>query len=267
MIDTHCHLTFRNYAGRVDEVIADARAAGVGGMITISTTFADARAALDIARQHDNVWCSAGVHPLHCDDDDIAPPRDWSRMLDVARDPNCVAWGELGLDHHYDKPDRTLQETVLHEQLEFIKHARDEHGINKPIVVHCRKAFDALLPILRASGLPADRFVFHCFTGSVDDARAVLDFGGWISFTGIVTFANAREVADAAKIVPVDRMMAETDAPFLSPEPVRTTRPNEPKYVVHIARFLADLHSIDHATFEKQLDDNAERFFDVRVVV
>ena len=265
MIDTHCHLTFRNFADRVDQVVADAHAAGVGGMITISTTFADAIAALAVARQHANVWCSAGVHPLHCDDDDIAVPRDWSRLLDVASDPKCVAWGELGLDHHYDKPDRTLQQTVLHEQLDFIRSARDEHGINKPIVIHCRKAFDALLPILRESGLPHERFVFHCFTGSMDDARAVLDFGAWISFTGIVTFANALEVADAAKIVPVDRIMAETDAPFLSPEPVRTTRPNEPKYVMHVARFLADLKGVDHTTFEQQLDGNAERFFGVRV--
>ncbi|MHC4991728.1 MAG: TatD family hydrolase, partial [Planctomycetota bacterium] len=131
----------------------------------------------------------------------------------------------------------------------------------KPIVVHCRDAIDDLLRVFGDAPFDHDRYVFHCFTGGPDDARKVLDFGAWISFTGVVTFANAPEVGEAAKLVPADRIMVETDAPYLSPEPVRKERPNEPKHVVHTARFLAQLRGVDPDEFEQQLDANAERFF------
>ncbi|TVQ51057.1 MAG: TatD family deoxyribonuclease [Phycisphaerales bacterium] len=257
MIDTHCHLTFRHYEGRVEQVLADARAEGVRGVITIATTSVDAQAALKLAQQHENVWCSSGMHPLHSDD-----AIDWDVLREVGEDPNCVAWGELGLDNHYDKPPRALQDRVLEEQLTHLARWKTE-GLDKPIVVHCREAFDDLIPVLRDSAFAPERFVFHCFTGSEDDARKVLDFGAWISFTGVVTFRNAPEVAAAAKLVPRDRIMVETDAPFLSPEPVRTARPNEPKYVVHIGRYIAELRDEDEAAFEAQLDANAERFFGI----
>jgi len=255
MIDTHCHLTFRDYDDRRDAVIADARAAGVHTMITIATTCADAPRALDIATTYDNVYCSAGVHPLHSDE-----PIDWSVIDDCIRHPRCVAWGELGLDNHYDRPPRDTQDRVLEDQLARIESAVDE-GITKPIVVHCREAFDDLLPVFRASSLDATRFVFHCFTGTPVDARAVLDFGAHISFTGVVTFRNAREIADAARLVPDDRILVETDAPFLTPEPHRTVRPNEPKHVVHIARFLAEDRGVTYESFERMTDANARAFF------
>lgn len=257
MIDTHCHLTFKQYEGRIEQVLADAEAVGVRGAITIATTSTDCLEALALAERYENVWCSAGVHPLHSDE-----PINWQSVHTVAQHPKCVALGELGLDNHYDKPARSVQDAVLAEQLALIERWQDE-GIVKPIVVHCRDAFDELIAILRQSSLRADRYVFHCFTGSPEDARKVLDFGAWISFTGVVTFRNAPEVAEAAKLVPLDRMMVETDAPFLSPEPVRIMRPNEPKNVVHIARFIADLRGIESSAFEQQLDDNARRFFGI----
>lgn len=257
MIDTHCHLTFRQYEGRIDKVLADARAVGVRGCITISTTSTDCMAALEIAKQHENVWCSAGVHPLHADE-----PIDWPSVRQVGEHAKCVAWGELGLDNHYDKPERVLQDKVLEEQLALIDKWTKE-GLAKPIVVHCRDAFDELLAVFRSAPFDPSRYVFHCFTAGPDEARKVLDFGAWISFTGVVTFRNAPEVAQAATLVPLDRIMVETDAPFLSPEPVRTMRPNEPKNVVHIAKFIADLRGIDPTEFEEQLDANAERFFEI----
>ena len=209
-----------------------------------------------MAEAHANLWCTAGVHPLHSDE-----PRNWEDVKRAAASPKCVAWGELGLDSHYKDPSRVVQEQVLHEQLAFIENV----NANRPIVVHCREAFDDLLAIFRQTAFDPARFVFHCFTGTAADARNVLDFGAWISFTGVVTFHNAREVQEAAKIVPADRIMVETDSPFLTPEPMRKVRPNEPKFVVHIAQRIAELRGVSPLDFEQQLDANAERFFGIRL--
>ncbi|MCA9285751.1 MAG: TatD family hydrolase [Phycisphaerales bacterium] len=256
MIDTHCHLTFPDYRDKVDQTLADARAAGVTGCITISTTTQDAPSALAIARHHERVWCSAGVHPLYADQG----PHDWKALAFIARDPKCIAWGELGLDNHYERPRRPVQQRVLEEQLGLIE-SWSREGLAKPVILHCRKAFDDLIPVLRRSSLPPERFVFHCFTGDSNDVRKCLEFGAMVSFTGVVTFANAVEVAAAAKLVPDERIMVETDAPFLSPEPVRSRWPNRPANVVHVARFLAKLRGVDANAFEQVLDANAERFF------
>jgi TatD DNase family protein len=257
MIDTHCHLTFDDYDGRVDEVVRDAVAAGVRGMITVSVTAANGAESRAIAERFDNVWCTAGMHPLYAD-----AARDWEAIRRAAEHPKCVAWGELGLDNHYDRPPRPLQDEVLAEQLAMIETARRD-GLDKPVVVHCREAYDELIAIFRASTLDRQRFVFHCFTAGPEDARRVLDFGASISFTGVVTFRNAPEVGEAAKLVPADRIMVETDAPFLTPAPHRKIRPNEPKYVVHTARHIAELRGVDPIEFEQQLDINAERFFGI----
>lgn len=255
MIDTHCHLTFPDYAGRVPEVLGAAREAGVRGCITISTTTRDCLDALAIAEAHDNVWCTAGVHPLYAD----KGPHEWENLRRVARHPRCVAWGELGLDNHYDKPARAIQDRVLEEQLAFIESCRPE--IDLPVEVHCREAFSDLIPVLRRTTLDPSRFVFHCFTGTPEDARLVLDFGAWISFTGVVTYRNAPLVREAAKLVPLDRVMVETDAPFLSPEPHRGVRPNEPKYARVIAEFMAGLYGMGFAEFDGLLEENQGRFF------
>lgn len=255
MIDTHCHLTFPDYAGCVDEVLASARARGVSGCITISTTTRDCLDALALAERHEGVWCTAGVHPLYAD----KTPHEWENLRRVARHPRCVAWGELGLDNHYDRPARDTQRAVLDEQLAFIASCRPE--IDLPVEVHCREAFADLIPILRRTALDPARFVFHCFTGTPDDARMVLDFGAWISFTGVVTYKNAPLVREAAKLVPLDRLMVETDAPFLSPEPFRGVRPNEPQYARVIAESLAALHNTPWDDFHATINDNTRRFF------
>jgi len=258
VIDTHCHLTFPDYAGRIDEVLADARAAGVVGAVTISTSSRDCEDALRIATEHEHVWCTAGVHPCYADQ----TPHDWAKLRRVAEHDKCVAWGELGLDNHHKDPPRRLQDPVLAEQLAFIEGCTRD-GLDLPIVVHCREAFDDLLPILRESTLDPARFVFHCFTGGPDEARQVLDFGAMISFTGVVTYKNARGVAEAAAIVPDDRIMAETDAPFLSPEPVRGKRPCVPAYSRITAEFLAKIRHTPWPKFHATLDANAKRFFSI----
>lgn len=255
MIDTHCHLTFPQFEGRVGAVLEDARAVGVHTAITIATSTADSLRTTLLAQQHPNLWASAGIHPLHSTD-----PCDWQELHQAGSHPKCVAWGELGLDHHYDKPERTVQRRVLDEQLGHITRWTAQ-GLSKPIIVHCRKSFDELIPVLASSGLPCDRFVFHCFTGDCADMRKVLDFGAHVSFTGVLTFPGAPEVRDAARMVPLDRIMVETDSPFLSPQPVRRVSPNEPKHVVHVASALAQLRGLDCMQMELQLDANARRFF------
>ncbi len=263
MIDTHCHLTFPDYTdermeGGIGGALARAREAGVVGAITVSTTTASCAHNLAIAERFDDVWCTAGVHPLYSGEG----PHDWDEMRRVGEHPRCVAWGELGLDNHYDKPARSIQDAVLDEQLGAIVAWRDQ-GLALPIVIHCREAFDDLIPVLRASGLDPSRFVFHCFTGDAGDARKVLDFGAWVSFTGVVTYKNARGVQDAAALVPADRILVETDAPFLTPTPHRGVRPNEPRFARVTAEFLAELRGQAWGDFHAQINENTRRFFGI----
>lgn len=274
MIDTHCHLTFPDFSGRTGQILGDAAAVGVTGAITISTTTLDCLDALALARAHPNVWCSAGVHPLYSDTSDVRASgragltHIWENLRRVASDPRCVAWGELGLDNHYPTPPRAVQRQVLDEQLDFIQrvnHAETD-GIGKdglPVVLHCREAFDDLIPILKATTLDPGRFVFHCFTGGPDDMRKLLDFGACVSFTGVVTYPNAPEVRTAARLVPPDRLMVETDAPFLPPVPHRGKRPCVPAWVVHTAQALAEIRGEKFGSFHDQVNANTERFFGI----
>ncbi|MEM9064263.1 MAG: TatD family hydrolase [Planctomycetota bacterium] len=260
VIDTHCHLTFPDFEGRTAEILAEAAERGVTGCITISTTTVDCRQALAIATANDRVWCTSGVHPLHSHEG----PHDWSSIVEVARAPECVAWGELGLDNHYDNPAPSIQRPVLEQQLGVIQDAsRGDNPIDLPVVIHCREAFDDLIPVLKSTPLDPARFVFHCFTGGPDDARKVLDFGAMISFTGVVTYKNAREVREAAKLVPADRIMVETDAPFLSPEPHRGVRPCRPAFTRDTAETLAKTRDISFADFHAQLNENTRGFFGI----
>jgi len=257
MIDSHCHLAFDVLYEQLDAVLDRARADGVNGFITVTTTSGNAGENLAIAKQHPDVWCTAGVHPLYADE-----PIEWEVIEQTLRHERCVAWGELGLDHHYEKPVRRIQQRVLEEHLTLIERV-DGTGLIKPIVVHSRESIPDLIAVFRDTGFDPGRFVFHCFTAGPDEARLILDFGAWISFTGVLTFKNAQAVRDAAKLAPLDRVMVETDAPFLAPEPMRKTFPNEPMFVGLVAERLAQIHGLDPATMEATLDANAERFFNI----
>lgn len=255
MIDTHCHLTFPQFINRVDEVMASAVSVGVSQVITISTSSPDAEACRRVAQSHPRVWFSAGLHPLHCDD-----PNDWEQMRACGADSRCVAWGELGLDRFHQDPPLDRQRIALDAHLAHIVDWTAE-GLGKPVIVHCRDAFDDLLPVLRASGLPPARFVFHCFTAGPREMQMLLEFGASVSFTGVATYRNASALREAIAMVPLDRIMVETDAPFLSPEPVRSVRPCEPAFVMHTARSIAIQRGIDPRDFEAILDRNARTFF------
>jgi TatD DNase family protein len=257
VIDTHCHLTFPDFAGRVPSVLEIAQAKGVTGAITISTTTTDCLTALAIARAYPNVWSTSGIHPLHAHEG----PHDWANLALCIADPKCVAWGELGLDNHYTDPAKDIQHAVLHEHLAFIKAS----GVNKPIVLHCREAFADLVPILKASGLDTTKMVFHCFTGTLADARLALDLGSFMSFTGVATYKNAADVRAAARLVPKNRIMIETDAPFLPPEPHRGTRPCEPWMASLTAARLAAERGESLPRFLEQINANTTAFFGIVV--
>ncbi|UYV12801.1 MAG: TatD family hydrolase [Phycisphaera sp.] len=267
MIDTHCHLTFPDFESRVPEELAEAARHGVSGCITISTTPINALDCLRLATTYPNVWSSAGIHPLYADQG----PFDATPLRTCIAHERCVAWGELGLDNHYNEPTRAQQEPVLRDQLALIreidtpKKGTARPGANKPIVVHCREAFDDLIPILKDSGIPGERFVFHCFTAGPAEAKQVLDFGAMISYTGVATYNNAKEVLEAAVLTPADRLMVETDAPYLSPQRVRGQRPCRPWMVSLTAKIIAGARGESYEDFERATDANAERFFGIRI--
>lgn len=260
MIDTHCHLTYDGLHERVDHVIAKAAEAGVDRMISVGTTPADAEKARALAARKPNLFFTAGLHPHYAEG-----YTDKAALLDALReklaDPKCVAIGEMGLDRHYPDPPFDLQQRVFDWQLELASEKGNTPISSKPIVIHNRKATDDTLAMLRASGIDPARFVFHCFTGTAEELDAILDFGAMVSITGIVTFNSARDVAEASDTIPIDRLMIETDSPYLTPEPHRKVRPNEPRYVADVARFLAARRGLTLDAFISHVDANAQRFF------
>jgi TatD DNase family protein len=257
MIDTHCHLTYDGLHERVDDVITDAVAAGVDRMITVGTTPADARKAVALAKRFNNIYATAGLHP-HYAGDWPSPTLLIEALRDLVADPKVVALGEMGLDKHYPDPPMKMQRAAFAAQLDLANELT-----RLPIIIHNREATDDTLAMIADAGIPGDRFVFHCFTGTPDEVEKILAIGAMVSFTGIITFKNARSIAEASDRVPLEKLMIETDSPYLAPEPHRKVRPNEPKYVVHVAEFLAKRRGMTVAEFTAVVDGNAERFFGI----
>jgi len=253
MIDTHCHLTYPALASRRVEVLAAARRAGVDRMITVGTTPDDAERAVALAASEAGVFATVGVHPHYAGE--VAPADAIALLERFGEREEVAAIGEMGLDAHYPDPPLDVQTPLLEAQLPPAERS------GKPIVIHNREATGRTLALLRASGVPGDRFVFHCFTGEADELDAILDFGATIGFTGIVTFNSARDLAEASDRVPMDRLLVETDSPYLTPAPHRKVRPNEPRYVVDVARFLAERRGMAYEAFVDRVDANAERLF------
>jgi len=255
LIDTHCHLTFEQLAGDIDAVVDRSRAAGVVGWLTIGTDPQHNRKAVELANRFENMYVAVGIHPH--DAKDVAA-HTMAELKELARSDKVVAIGETGLDFHYDFSPRQDQRRVFEAQLEI---ARE---LNLPVIIHCREAFDETIDILEQFiGLKGwlKGVVFHCFSGSVQQARIVLDHDFYISFTGVVTFKNAENARQAAKIVPADRLMLETDCPYMSPEPMRKQKINEPALMIHTARFLAELKEMDPAGFARAVTATSKSFF------
>lgn len=231
-VDSHCHL---NYKGLVEEqaaVLERARAAGVSKMLNISTRASEWDEVIAVATREPDVWASVGIHPHEAD---IHPDLETQTLVERTRHPRVVGIGESGLDFYYDHSDRDRQ------RVSFRCHIAAARETGLPLIVHTRDAEDDTAAILGEElGKGAFTGVIHCFTGTADFARKALDMGFYISISGIVTFKNARDLAAVAKDIPEERLLIETDSPFLAPVPHRG-RPCEPAFVADTARFLADL--------------------------
>jgi TatD DNase family protein len=249
MIDTHCHLTDPRLGQQLDGVLQRAATAGVHRMITIGTGLEDSAEAAAVCRDRPSLRCAVGVHPNYSQDVTLD---ELPQLRGLAAHPSVVALGEMGLDYHYDTP-KAHQAAVFETQLQLAAE------LNKPVVIHCREAMDDCLAIMKQfPAIPAD---FHCFTGTPDEARRVLDAGYLIGLTGVVTFKNSPHLRDIARFIPADRLLVETDAPYLSPEPMRKQKVNEPAFVVHVAARIAQERNVSIEEIDRLTTENALRFF------
>jgi TatD DNase family protein len=232
LIDSHCHLNYDGLADRQDEVLASARDRGVGGFLNISTRQSEWSDVIAVAEREPDVWASVGVHPHEAD---AHPDLGATALVEASTHPRVVAIGECGLDYYYDKSDRASQRE------RFAAHIEAARTTGLPLIIHTRDAEQDTASILtEAVGKGGVSAVLHCFTGTAALAQVALDLGLYISISGIVTFKNAKDLHDTAKSIPPDRLLVETDSPFLAPVPHRG-RPCEPAFVADTAAFLAGL--------------------------
>lgn len=252
LIDTHCHLDFPDFAAERDDIVARAHAAGVKQMITISTRVRKFPEILAIAETYPSVFCSVGTHPHNADEElDITV----AEIVALSRHPRVVAIGEAGLDYFYDNAPRDAQATGLRNHIA----AARETGL--PLVIHSRSADDDMAAILtEETEKGAFPFLLHCFSSGSDLARAGVELGGYVSFSGILTFPKSEEIREIAKTVPPERMLVETDAPYLAPKPFRGKR-NEPAYVAHTAAVLAETIGVSTDDIARITTENAFRIF------
>ena len=252
LVDSHCHLDFPDIASELDAVVARARAAGIGRMVTICTRVRKHAQVLAIAEKFSDVFCSVGTHPHNAHEElDI----DAKALMEIAKHPKVVAIGEAGLDYHYDKSPRDAQAQSLRQHIA----AARESGL--PLVIHSRECDTDMTRILKdESRMGAFPAVLHCFTGGRDLAFAAIEFGHYVSFTGILTFKNSQDLRDIAATLPAERVLVETDAPDLAPLPYRGKR-NEPSYVVETAKVLAATRGVSLDEITRQTTENFFRLF------
>lgn len=252
LIDTHCHLDFPDFAAERDDIVARAHAAGVRQMITISTRVKKFPDILAIAEAYPSVFCSVGTHPHNADEElDVTV----EELVKLSQHPRVVAIGEAGLDYFYDNASRDAQAIGLRNHID----AARQTGL--PLVIHSRSADEDMAAILtEETGKGAFPFLLHCFSSGPELARIGVELGGYVSFSGILTFPKSEELREIAKTVPLERMLVETDAPYLAPKPFRGKR-NEPAYVAHTAAVLAETMDITVEEIARITTENAFRIF------
>ena len=255
LFDTHAHLHFPDFAEDLDAVLDRARAAGLRGMVTIGTDRESNRATVALAERHGDIWASVGIHPHDAGD---ATETDFEEMERLARGPRVVGLGEMGLDFFRDLSPRDVQERVFRRQLEMARRVR------KPVIIHCRDAHPEALAILAEERVGEVSGVMHCFSADVEVAKRCLDLGLMISLAGPVTYKNARALPEVARFVPEDRLVVETDCPYLTPTPHRGKR-NEPAYVALTAAHVAGLRGADPEALGAGLTRNAARLFNLQL--
>ena len=253
LVDSHAHVSTKRFDADRDEVLQRARQAGLVALVDVGCDLPSSRASLDLAQRDPMVWATAGIHPheaKHWDDQTA----DALRAL--AADPRVVAIGECGLDFHYDHSPREVQRQVFRAQLELAQE------LNLPVVLHLREGYDEALETL--SEFPELRGVAHCFTGNAEQARAFAARGFYVSFTGVVTFKNAKDVQEAATVVPLELLCVETDCPYMAPVPVRGKR-CEPAFVAHTADAIAALRGVEAEEVRAATARNAIALFGLEV--
>lgn len=258
-VDSHCHIDGEQFDADRDEVVERAREAGVAAMLCVGTGdphSGEIAKAVEVAGRYENVYASVGVHPHDAKLYDDAAEQ---HLIDLAGSEKVIAWGEIGLDYYYDHSPRDVQRDVFRRQIRTAK------SLGLPVIIHSRDADDETVEILcdefaGEAGQGSRLGVMHCFGGTAQMAEQLLAIGFLISFAGNVTFKKADNLRDAARVVPLDRLLIETDCPFLTPVPFRGKR-NEPGFVVHTAKFLADLHGVELETVAKRTTENFARFF------
>jgi TatD DNase family protein len=274
IIDSHCHVDGEQFDADRDEVVQRAKDAGVWAMLTVGTGDPhtdDFRRAVAVAERYDNVYASVGVHPH---DAKLYDDKAEAHLIELTKHEKVIAWGEIGLDFYYDHSPRDVQVDVFRRQ---IRVARD---LGLPIIVHSRDANDETVGVLTEeyalhisadadagppeSGTQNAPGIMHCFGGTPEMAEALMEIGFLISFAGNVTFKKAENLRDAARAVPLDKLLVETDCPFLTPEPHRGKR-NEPAFVVHTAQFLADLYGVGLETLAVQTTRNFTDLFGMKI--
>jgi TatD DNase family protein len=254
VIDSHCHLDASQFSEDREATIQRALDAGVSKLLTIGTGEGppDLEAALRLADKHDFIYASAGIHPEYAPK---AGPGDYKQLSRLLEHPKCIAAGEIGLDYHWQPYDAAQQAAVFVEQMRIAMDAR------KPIIIHTRDAWQDTMALLKEHWAPCGlACIMHCFTGTPAEAREALDLGFYLSFSGVLTYPKALEVQESAKIPPLDRILVETDCPYLAPVPYRGKR-NEPSYVIHTARKLAELRNMEYETIAEATSANFQRVF------
>lgn len=253
LIDSHAHLTYSPLYDQIDGVLARCAAAGVDGVITVGTSVPDTERGLGLARRFaGRVFVAAGIHPH---ESGKTSGEDLAALFALWARDDVVALGEMGLDYHYDFSDRAVQHRVFAAQLERAA------ALDKPVIIHSREALDDTIAALVHGGFEGRRVVFHCFTGTAEEAARIAAHGWRISFTGVVTFKKSQALQAVARNYPAEQLMVETDAPYLSPEPVRHVKPCEPAFVAHTVKFLAGLRGVPVDQHTEETARSTRAFF------
>ncbi len=252
LIDTHAHLTFEELESQVEDVLARSVEAGVTRWITIGTDKGQNEKVLSLIGGYDRMWAAVGYHPHYANDITDA---DMALLKKQLQHTKIVAVGECGLDYHY------MNSVAENQQRLFRQHLDIAAELQKPVIVHTREAFDDTMNILDEYTGKLKNVVIHCYGGDIEQTQQVLDRGFYISFTGTVTFKRSEALREVAKMIPLERLMIETDCPYISPHPVRNTRPNEPALLIHTAQCLADVHDISLEKFAEKVTKTSENFF------
>jgi TatD DNase family protein len=253
LIDTHAHLDFKNFKNDFSEVVLRAKNAGLINIINIASTPESNKDVIKLVSENNYFYGTLGIHPH---DSKLVDDFWYNYIMDNSKNKRIIAIGEIGLDFHYDHSPRNIQKAVFRSMINIALKSK------LPVIIHDREAHNETIEILIEEKASDVGGVFHCFSGDLDFAKKVLDLGFFISVTGVVTYKNAKELQNVVKEIPLDRLLIETDCPFLTPEPYRGKR-NEPAYVAHVAQKIADIRGVSIDIVSEQTTINAKKLFKI----